>query len=151
MIVDDRVEPLVREIFGAVVKRDEDKLDAVLNSFPDDDSRLKGLHLALAVCGFVVHDAYDGKPTPDEIRLLADEISSMEQWSALSGAQVTEFLDAVLHGKSLTPLFDPVSATMLTYVVTGSLLASSTKIRKGEWWFNYLDRVEAAIEAAPER
>jgi hypothetical protein len=49
MVNDERIEPIVRSIFGAVVKHDEDKLDASLSSFPDDASRLQGVQLAIAV------------------------------------------------------------------------------------------------------
>jgi hypothetical protein len=149
MVIDTQIEPIVRSIFGAVVKRDEDKLDASLKAFPDSAARLEGLKLAIAICGFVVFDAYDGKPTTKEISLLAAEIASLEGWSALTTSEVDKFLDAVLNGKPLGDAFDPTTATMLTYIVTGCLLSSSVKLQEGEWWFNYLDRVEAAIEATP--
>lgn len=147
VVIDERIEPVVRGILDTVVKRDEDRLEASLKTFPDDASRSRGLELAVAICGYALYDTYEGKPTADEAHLLAVEIAAMERWSGLSADQVKTFIAAVLSGRPLADLFEPTAAVMVTYLVTGSLLSSSAKLREGEWWFNHLDRVEAALES----
>jgi hypothetical protein len=143
------VEPLVRRVLGTVVKRNEGEFDAALLALPDDETRAKSLELAVTICAFVLLDTYEGRPSPAEIRLAAGTVAEMEQWAMLIAEEVSTFLNAVLDRRPLAGTLDPQTAVMLTFIVTGSLLAASPKIGEGEWWFNYLDRVEAAIEATP--
>jgi len=46
------------------------------------------------------------------------------------------------HG-SLVEAFEPEVPVLLTFVVAGGMLASSHRAGEDEWWFNYLDRIEA--------
>jgi hypothetical protein len=148
MEIDDQVERHVRRILGTVVKRDEDAFDSSMRELADSSYRSKALELAVAVCAFVLHDTYAGRPSDEEARQASQTIAEMEQWSTLTPEEVRSFLNAVLDGKALDTFLDRDTSVISTFIITGSLLAASPRIGEDEWWFNYLDRVEAAIEAA---
>lgn len=148
MRIDDRVEPLVREALHAAVKRNEDKLDAALKAFPDNDSRTKGLELATAVTAFLLHDMYNGRPTADNLQQVADTVGRMEAWAELTSSDILTYLTALLDGKPLETVLPPGDVIALTFIVAASLLASRSKAEDGKRWFNLLDRVEAAIESS---
>lgn len=147
MVIDDRIEALVRGALGAVVKEDGDKLDAALGAFPDQESLRQGLQIANAICMFIVFEEYDGRPTVEETRLLAESVAGLSSWAGIRADDANTYFTTVLNGQPLVDAMDAQSAVMLTFLITGNMLASSEKIGKDEWWFNYLDRVEAAIEA----
>jgi hypothetical protein len=146
--IDDRVEPLVRKTLNAAVKRDIDRLDAALRAFPDEEARRKGLELATAITVAVLHDSHDGKPTPEQVRQAASVFEG-EDWSGITLADAEKYLTTVLAGGSLAEAFDPEAPVVLTFVIAAGLLASSSKVREDEWWFDYLDRIEARLEATP--
>jgi hypothetical protein len=148
MNIDERVEPLVRQALEGAVKSDENRLDAALKAFPDEATRLAGLRLALAICGAVVLDLYKGQPSGEQRRALAEKVAEMEGWASLTAVDVDTFLTALLAGSPLEEAMDPESVVPLTFIITGSLLSAAPQA-EDRYWFNYLDHVEAAIEAAP--
>lgn len=147
MVIDDRVEPLVRAVLDAAVKRDADRFRAALAAFPDDEATRKGVELALSIIGFVLLDVHEGKPSPDEVQSVAADISRQETWIGPTTDEVATFITALLNGRSLGDVLPSDSVIVLAYAVAANLLASSSKPDDGEWWFNYLDKVEAAIES----
>ncbi|MCO1597809.1 hypothetical protein M8C17_21905 [Micromonospora sp. RHAY321] len=147
MKIDDRTEQLVRDTLHWVVKRDLDKLDAALKAFPDETARKAALALVVAISGFVLIDLHNARPTPDQVAVLAAEIGRMEAWASVSADEAASFMNAVVAGRSLTERLAPDDIVVLAFVVAGSLL-SARPLPEGQWWFNYLDKVEAAIEAA---
>ncbi|MFC7548007.1 hypothetical protein [Plantactinospora sp. GCM10030261] len=149
MIIDDQIEPRVRRILGNVVRREEDEFDSSLRALADPESRAKAIELALTICAFALHDTFDGRPSSEDVRSAAETVADMERWATLTPEEVAAFLTAVLDGKPLNEVLDDATAVMSTFIITGSLLAASPKVGENEWWFNYLDRIEAAIEAAP--
>lgn len=149
MKFDDRIESTVRDLFNAVVKSKEGDFEAALRELPDEASRHKALELAVAVCGFVVIDTYDRRPTADETREIAQGVVEAGSWMPLSEQEVATFLTAALNGRPLVEAVGAENAFFLAFIITGILLVASPKVGEGEFWFNYLDRVEAAIEAAP--
>lgn len=148
MVIDDQVEPLVREALHGAVKRDDDRLSAALRAFPDEGTRTKGLELALAVTAYLLYDMYDGRPSADELRELAGTVADMESWSDLRSGEINTFLTTALDGKPLDTVLPADDVVMLTFIITASLLASRSEAEDGKRWFNLLDKVEAAIEAA---
>ena len=56
-------------------------------------------------------------------------------------------LSAVTTGKP-PRLANTAGSVSAVFVVAANLLATASQPDEGEWWFNYLDKVEAAIEAA---
>ncbi|QOC91132.1 hypothetical protein [Micromonospora craniellae] len=147
MKIDDEVENRVRTTLHHVVKQQLGDFTDSVASYPDDRSRRQALELLVAVTHFVVLDAYGGLPTDDEVRDLAETVTDAESWLPVSVDEVEGYLRAVLVGRPLAEVLSPTTAVVLAFAVTGSLLSSRCQ-PDGEWWFNYLDKVEAAIEAA---
>ncbi|MEU8261373.1 hypothetical protein AB0C02_12225 [Micromonospora sp. NPDC048999] len=147
MKIDDQVEQRVRGALHWIVKEQEDKFTAALQAFPDDASRRAALELLVAIARYVIVEAYSGRPSVDEVQDLAGVIADAESWLPLSRPEVEQYLQAVLTGSPLIEHLEPEAAVVLAFAVAGSLLASRSQ-PSGEWWFNYLDKVEAAIEAA---
>lgn len=147
MRIDDQLEPLVREVLDAAVKRDGDRLDAALDAFTDQSQQRMGLELLVAIARYVLLDLYQGqRPGDEQVHELADQIAEMESWSTLPADEIRSFLLLLLGDTSET--VDPDAAVLLPFVVTATLL-SSRRRPEGQHWFNYLDQVEAALEAAP--
>ncbi|MEW2146821.1 hypothetical protein AB0869_28830 [Micromonospora vinacea] len=147
MKIDERVEQLVRDTLHWAVKRQPVEFDEALRAFSDGSKRQSALELLAAIVAFVSADICQGTPTPEQIRQLAEEVAEAEEWSSATSPEVEAFLNAVVTGRPVSGVLPAGSAVVLAFVVAASLLSSRPKI-EGEWWFNYLDKVEAAIEAA---
>ncbi|MEV4386923.1 hypothetical protein AB0J68_14590 [Micromonospora sp. NPDC049580] len=147
MKIDDRVEQLVRDTLHWAVKRRPVEFDEALKAFSDESTRQQAMELLVAVSAFVTADICGGRPSSGQLQELASEVAEAEAWSSASSAEVEAFLAAILTGRSLPDVLPAASAVVLAFVVAASLLSMRPK-GEGEWWFNYLDKVEAAIEAA---
>lgn len=102
--------------------------------------------MLIAICGFVVVDLHGGKrPTDEQVRALAAQVAQTESWVELSADEVADFLHLVL-GEPAREIEVDTGAVMV-FVVTASVLAGRP-VPEGQYWFNYLDQVEAALEAA---
>jgi hypothetical protein len=148
MEIDSRLEPLVREALTAVVKRNPERLQTALASFPDDLSLTKGAQLAVAVALYVLQDAYGRKLTEQEIRAVADKLVEQEDWTDLTSDEIATFLTAAYDRTSADRVLPLDRVGPVAFVLAGNLLSSCCK--EGEWWFNYLDRAEAVLESAPD-
>jgi hypothetical protein len=148
MKIDSRVEQLVRDTLHWAVKQRPEELDAALAAFPDQATRLAALELLVAIDGFVLLDLFNGvKPNDAQLRAVAEKLAELEAWSTLSADEIDTYLTAVLTGTPLATVLPARIAVALAFIVTASLLSSRPK-QGDEWWFDYLDRVEAVIEAA---
>jgi hypothetical protein len=145
MNIDDRVEPLVRDTLYAAVRQDFDQLETALQAFPDDQSSRKGAELALAIGAVTLLDVYGRKPTPTEIRAVGDKLCQMETWAEPTPDEVNTFLTKLVDGESLEGALPAESVVILAFVVAANLLSSCHK--EGEEWWDYLDRIEAGLEA----
>ncbi|TNH23691.1 hypothetical protein FHG89_26570 [Micromonospora orduensis] len=147
MKIDERVEQLVRDTLHWAVKRQPVEFDEALKGFSDVSTRRSAMELLVAISAFVAVDMCGGKPSPRQIQELATEVAEAESWSSATAQEVEAFLNTILAGRPLSGVLPAGSAVILAFVVAASLLSSGPK-SEGEWWFNYLDKVEAAIEAA---
>lgn len=143
--IDVQVEPFVREALTAVVKSDAQRLERALGAFPDDEAMTKGARLATAVSLYVLNDVHGGQPNGGELRAVADKLVEMEGWTDINSDEVMTFLAAAYSGRPGTAVLPVDRIAPLAYVIAGNLLSSCCK--EGEFWFNYLDRAEAALEA----
>jgi len=148
MRIDDQVEPLVREALTAVVKSDPDRLRQAFTAFPNDDAMTSGARLATAVALYVLNDVYGRRPTPAELRSVADKLVEMEDWTDVTSDEVTTFLTGAYDGARATQVLPANRVAPLAYVIAGNLLSSCCK--EGESWFNYLDRAESGLETSTE-
>jgi hypothetical protein len=146
MMIDNQVEPLVRAVLEGAVKRDAPGFDAALRAFPSEPATRQGLELALSIIIVVLAQLYPDGPSPEDLDALAAFVAEEEAWVGPSPAEVATFLKTLLSGKALDEALPPVSDAVLSYVVAANLLASVSKPAEGEWWFDYLDKVEAFLE-----
>jgi hypothetical protein len=148
MKIDDRIEALVRDALHSAVKHDIDGLDTSLKAFRDEASRRAAIQLLMAIGAYVILDLYGGqRPTDEQVRALATQVADTDgDWSGLGAGEVATFLRLVLGDESAR--VDPDAGAFMAFVVTARLLAGHP-MPEGKWWFNYLDQVEATLEAQP--
>lgn len=146
MKISKRIEPFVRSAIHAAVRRDFGRLDEALKAFPDDASVQEGIQLTLAVILYVLRDIHHGGPSDEEVRAVAAEIARAEAWAKPSAEEVESFLVTLAHGEHFADGTSSEGVIILSFVSVANLLAACR--RDGEDWWDYLDRVEAALEAA---
>lgn len=139
----------VRELIGHALRVELDDLDKELDRM-SDDARTDVIGHAAVIAWFITVDDNGGKvPSPDDLRETAEDAAAVEDRAKLSVETVYTYLSQCVFG-DVSP-FDALSladAKRMPFIVAGNLLASVR--RDGEEWYEYLDRVEAAIAAAPE-
>jgi hypothetical protein len=144
--IDDRVEGLVRTTLHAVVIRDITRLQQAIGAFSDNDTTLAGYRLAATVMLVVLHDQHGRPPTADEIARTASGIAERNGWAEITADDVVALVSAISQGQPVNQVLPIERAVLYVYVLAGDLLA--TLHRSDEQWWDYLDRVEAAVEAA---
>ncbi|GGK40003.1 hypothetical protein GCM10010124_35860 [Pilimelia terevasa] len=148
MLIDDRIEDLVRQALNAVIRRSLPLLEQAIHVFGDDPSRTEGSRLACAIASFAAHERHGRTPTPAEIDAFATDVSDRERWSGVTAVEVRALLTVVTgHAgrDGINQLLPPHRVALVCYVTAGSLLVDA---RDGdEAWWEALDRVEAGIEA----
>lgn len=148
MEIDSRVEPLVREALAAVVGKDPDRLQRAIVAFPDDDAMTKGVHLACALVLYGLDDLFEGrKPTDEQIRDLASDVVKSEAWTDISADEVVGFFTAIYSRVRVDSVLPLDRVVVLAYVIAANFVSSYHE--DNEVWWDYLDRVEAMIEAMP--
>ncbi|GAA2195414.1 hypothetical protein [Micromonospora lupini] len=148
MRIDDRVEVLVRAVLDAAVHRDADRFDGALDALGHSHETLtKAVELTLAISAAVLFEVHDGQPSREQVNDLSRSISHQEQWSEVSADDVQAVLVALTTGNPHRVANSPAGAAAV-FLIAANLLATASQPVEGEWWFNYLDKVEAAIEAA---
>lgn len=146
MKIDSKVEPLVRNAIHAAVISDFSKLEKALQGLTDDESARKAIELAISLVYFLMVDIHEGRPTEDEIRGIAAGVAQVEAWARATEEEVATFLLHLMKGESLAGAVPTENVIVLTFVVAANLLSSCR--RDDEQWWDYLDRAEAALEAA---
>jgi len=143
--IDDGIESLARDVLNAVVKKDPDRMAGALRAFPDENAMTEGYRLALAVALFVVQDQYHSVPDSVAIRALAEKAAELEDWTDITADEFATLLEGAYSRTRLDQLLPLDRVVLISYVLAGDLLAGFCK--PGEWWYDYLDRAEAVIEA----
>lgn len=146
MKIDNQVEPLFREALASLVKADAERFSRALAAFPNEQAMTTGYRLAAAVAVYVLQDQYGRQPTPEEARAVAEKTVELENWTDITADEVASFLNAFYAGATVDTVMPLDRAVLVSYVLAANLLMSCH--RDGEWWFDYLDRAEAAIEDA---
>jgi hypothetical protein len=140
MKIDERIEEHVREAFSAAIGRDGDRLVAALDGLDERDSQT-ALALGLAVCEFVLNDAFGAEPTPAELSTEAEEMRGdlPELLSLDSREQIAAFLGTVARGDTAMAGLDAARIVWLTFVCGGYLLG--TRSLDDQKWWEYLNEI----------
>ncbi|MFB9239124.1 hypothetical protein ACFFWC_26945 [Plantactinospora siamensis] len=144
--MDPEIEPLVRDAIHAAVIRDFDVLDERLQALPAGEPTARAVELTTALVYLIMIDIHNGKPTEEEIRGVAAEIARGEAWAAPTAEEVTSYLVRLLNGQPFGTEVPSENVVILAFVCAANLLSSCH--RDDEEWWDYLDRAEAALEAA---
>ncbi|WP_328344497.1 hypothetical protein [Micromonospora sp. NBC_00421] len=147
MKVDDDVEQFVRDTLHFAVKQQPAEFDQSLSRVSGERERQAALELLVAISLYVAIDICGERPSAQQVRELAVRVADAESWSSATPDDVEKFLTTALAGGRLIDELPANTVVVLAFVIAASLLASKPKA-EGEWWFNYLDKVEAAIEVA---
>lgn len=152
MVIDSAVEAPTRLLFGHVLRDEMDGVETQLNVLVDAGYLDASLALTARISGIVAVDLCDGeRPTDADIRELSSTLADLDDQHGLTDAGAHDYLARVVFGgERLDLVFSVEDATRVPYVVCSLLLASSAKTEDGQEWPDYLDQVEATVEAAPE-
>ncbi|MCG5458905.1 hypothetical protein PSH03_004668 [Micromonospora sp. PSH03] len=146
MKINSSTEAAMRAMIHAAVQRDFPKLDERLRTLNDDNTAAATVELALALVGFLMVDIHKGRPSDDQISAVAEEVAEAESWAQPTRREVADFLMRLMRGEPFATAVPTENAIILAFVVAANLLSSCR--RDDEKWWDYLDRMEAAMEAA---
>ncbi|GGM53886.1 hypothetical protein GCM10011608_43520 [Micromonospora sonchi] len=146
MKIDDRVESLVRDTIHAAVIRDSQRLEEQLLALADDETTRKALELTLALLYFLIVDIHGHKPSDAEVEATAAGVVQAEAWAQLNPEETVRFHQRLMNGQPVTGSLSTENLIIISFVSVANLLSSCR--RDDEEWWNYLDRAEAALEAA---
>ena len=149
--INARVEKVLREAIGSVPNIEADQIPATLAAL-DDKERAEVLALAGIVTSYVAIDVCDAKwPNHANIRQIADDLATTgttAQRLHLDAGAIYAYLYRTVFGSD--PLEDVISDepefTRLPVIVAQRALAVYHP--KGLDVWDYLDRIESAIEVA---
>lgn len=151
MQISARVEEPTRELVGHAIHGDQDQFEAKLRDL-DIATLEQAVALAMSIAGAVAaHVSEANPPSEDALRTLAATAAKVEKRYDLGADEVFKFLaQSVFGSATLADLFEAHDAVRLPFMVAGNLLGSYAKREQGQTWTDYLDQIEAALEAAPE-
>ena len=135
-MIDRSVEPLVREVFNAVIVGDETRFENALSAISDDRADY-ALRLATAIDRTVIRDLHDGPPSDERVQSLTHQFIEMQKWSNPKDLPVENFLRSIA-GLPAEPVPTDISG-LLAFLVGGWLLAAF--LNSGNQWYEYLDDI----------
>ncbi len=150
MRIGQDVEQVVRSILLAVIAEDADELKTQVDALvelPEQSSVAEGVRLAAAVSIHALIDLFERVPTADEMRTLSEDLANDEPWLDVTSTEIETLLRAFVEKRQPDGTLPPERVAVLSFFITASLLSAGHN--DDEKWWQYLDRIEAAIEAAP--
>jgi hypothetical protein len=79
------------------------------------------------------------------VHQIAEVAAEAEAWAGLTPETFAEAITALLDQRQVR--LEPHVMAVVPFIVAGYALAAGAE--DDEWWFKYLDRVEAALESQP--
>jgi hypothetical protein len=145
--IDDRVESLVREGFGAAVARDSDRFVTALQAIAaaGDQTANTAVNLALKITAYALLDIHEGmSPDEEQIHDLAKDFCEMEEWAVPDEAAAVKMLTALGNLTSVEEVLSPEEISVLVFFLGAWLLASF--LRGEKHWTDYLDDILDDLE-----
>ncbi len=149
MRIDPRVEEHVREAYRGVIAKNGDRMVAAFRDLNADDSAT-AVAYGMVVVGTVVNDAFPDGPTETELLGMARKIVDEEgDWIDLGDPhEIARLLSAAARGDTTFPGTNKADVVGHLFVSGGHLLGVYRD--EGQNWWNYLEEIWHAVEAAPE-
>jgi hypothetical protein len=144
-MIDRSVEPLVREIFNAVIVADEERFENALKAIPDERTKY-AVGLAFEIDRIVMRDLHDDEPLSKErLDYLVSGFIEMNDWYDAQELPIENFF-RVIAGMPADPIAADV-AGLLSFLIGGWLLAAF--LNPNTQWYEYLDDVLNRLDAEP--
>lgn len=149
MQIEPMVEQLTRRLFGHALRAEHDDFQRRLAD-ADGETVSQAIRLAATIAAYVAIDACGGaRPTEEELRTIASNLAEADEHYSLTADEVHAYLTkGVFGGQAVHELLAPEDAVRLPFII-GVYLVSDYHDDDQAWW-DYLDTIEAAIEAAPD-
>jgi hypothetical protein len=146
-IIDLKVEKPTRDMFGHAIRGELPDLAALIQSVGGDQYR-HVLGLCLTAAAYIAVDVSGRWPTDADVQEIARLVAERETEIKLDREDVHDYLSRAVLGFQPLPeaLGDDVAAATLPVLITGSMLFTFRP--KGRKWWDYLDQIWAAYEAA---
>lgn len=149
MRIDPDVEQHVRNALHGAVIKDIDQMVTAVGEIPEAKAKV-AFGMGWYVCSYVLNDVYRDGITDDQANALAQKIfNDGAGWANLeSPEKVAIFLKSTARGDAS---FDGLSADDIlapTFVI-GAYLLTTARLDNEHWW-DYLDKIWAALLNEPE-
>lgn len=147
MRIDPKIEQPTRTMLRHAIQGELQELAAVIDATGDEEYR-QSIALCLATAGYVAIDASGRWPTSADKWEIARDAAQAAGTYKLGDSDVYNYLSrAALGAEHLDDVFGAVVATgTMPLLITARLLLSFRP--PGKDWWEYLDTIEAALEAA---
>lgn len=146
MLIDPKIERPTREMLGCAIRGDLQDL-AVAIQAAGDETFSASIALCVTASGYVAVDVSGRWPTDADVRQIARSTVDGDTRLELREADIRGYLSrSVLGTEPLESVFPVESAYSLPVLITGSLLFTFRP--KGQKWWDYLDTIWTATEAA---
>lgn len=151
--INTKVEQALRDAMGHVAHAEADQIEPTLAAL-DDDGRAEALGLCVAIACYVAIDVCERWPNDADVRQLAEDIATTGTTAEqlhLNSKEIYAYLSRTAFG--LEPVEDVISdeataTRMMVIVAQRAVLIYRPDKEKG--WWEYLDVIEAAIDAASD-
>lgn len=150
MKIDERVEPAVREAFGAAVAGEADPFDQAIERIGarGDDFVRDAVNLGLAICAAALYSLHQGRrPDDEQLADLARSFNEAEDWAEIIPDASVKFLGRV-GGPDTDHGGRPARRHGASDIRRGRLAAVGVLPGDAEWT-NFLSRILNRLESAP--
>ena len=146
-IIDPKVEEPARQMLGHAIRGEVAELAAAIRAGGSERYR-QVLGLFLVTAAYIAVDVSGRWPADADLRKIARAVAEHETTTSLSEAGVYEYLSGAALGfrPPAGALGDDTAAAVGPALITGGMLFIF-RPRGGKWW-DYLDQIERAYEAA---
>jgi hypothetical protein len=148
MRIDPKVEEPTRDLLGHAIRGEFDEFASLIEAI-GEQRFLEAGSLCLRIAGYVAIDVCAWQwPTEADLREIARRMAAMDAKFELDESDVYAYLArAVLAFEPLLDVFpDKGKAATVPFFTTATLLVAYRP--DGEHWWEYLDVIEQALEAA---
>jgi hypothetical protein len=146
-IIDPKVEEAARQMLGHAIRGEVAELAAAIRA-GGGERRRRVLGLFLVTAAYIAVDVSGRWPTDADLRKIARAVAEHETTTPVSEVDVYEYLSGAALGfrPPAGALGDDTAAAVGPALITGGMLFVF-RPRGGKWW-DYLEQIERAYEAA---
>jgi hypothetical protein len=149
MLIDNEVEPLVREALAASVAEEPDRFGHALRAVArTDDLAARAFALAYAVDVGALVAVQDGTPPDDSrLRYLANSFATTQEWTGIDEGTSFTFLTSLASNTSPVGALGQGEAAIASFAIGGWLL-SAFHLGEDVTWTDLLDAILDKLESS---